>query len=303
MLLVLLAPLVSGLHVPPPSLSPSTSPFDGQERLLVLDEGYWTSAHWAVLVEHGLQPLRSVSPTALLVWGDGPPPHSVNAKEVVFDDAKYLHPLDAIGPEQRMVKVVFEPRLPSSATHQLQNRILAMGGLVEGVEVGVGSLPGYATVALPDVALVDRLLDLPGVLWIEPVLPAKARNGPSSSSLQNGDIVTEPFWAYGINGSGVVLGVADSGIDADHACFRNATNGTSPHAEQGAAFPAVGAFGEEHRKILYLNTTIDDNDTPGDSDYRHGTHVIGSLACHDVFAYRNGEGPNNEHRWLTVPNW
>ncbi len=293
MLLVLLAPLVSGLHVPPPSHSPSVPPFDGQERLLVLDEGHWTSAHWTVLVDHGLQPLRSVAPAALLVWGDGPLPHSLDAKEMAFDDARYLHPLNAIGPEQLMVKVVFEPRLPSSAVHQVQNRVMALGGQVEEVGEGVGSLPGYARVALPDAALVNRLLDLPGVLWIEPVLVAQARNGPSSSSLQNGDIVTEPFWAYGINGSGVVLGVADSGIDADHACFRNATNGTSSHAEQGAAFPAVGTFGDEHRKILHLNTTIDDNDTPGDSDYRHGTHVIGSLACHDVFAYRNGEAPTN----------
>ena len=28
-------------------------------------------------------------------------------------------------------------------------------------------------------------------------------------------------------------------------------------------------------------------------DYRHGTHVAGSLACHDVYAYAGGEKPTN----------
>ena len=42
-----------------------------------------------------------------------------------------------------------------------------------------------------------------------------------------------------------------------------------------------------------LNTSIDGNDTPGHSDYRHGTHVVGSLACHDVYSERAGLQPTN----------
>jgi subtilisin family serine protease len=293
MLLVLLAPMVSGFHAPPSHLLPQGGLAEGHERLLLLDEGQWTSAQWAMLVEHGIQPLRSIAPEALLVWGDGPLPGALNAKEVEFDDARYLQPLNKIGSGPLKVKVVFEPRLPFEALQHLQNALIDMGGLVEEVEWGVGSLPGHITVAVPEFALVDRFLERPGVLWIEPVLTTQARNGPSASTLQNGNTVSEPFWALGINGSGVVLGVADSGVDADHACFRNATDDTSPHAEPGAPHPAVGTFGDDHRKIIHLNTTVDGNDTPGDSDYRHGTHVIGSLGCHDVDAYRNGLEPSN----------
>ena len=89
------------------------------------------------------------------------------------------------------------------------------------------------------------------------------------------------------------MGVADSGIDADHACFRNATSPSAQHAEANATHPAVGIFGPDHRKIRLLNTSIDGNDTPGHSDYRHGTHVVGSLACHDVYSERAGLQPTN----------
>ena len=65
---------------------------------------------------------------------------------------------------------------------------------------------------------------------------------PSSGSLDE-----HPYWSLGLNGSGIVIGVADSGLDADHDCFRNATTGTSEHAEAGAPFPAVGVFGPDHR--------------------------------------------------------
>ena len=32
-----------------------------------------------------------------------------------------------------------------------------------------------------------------------------------------------PLWSLGLNGSGVVLATADSGLDLDHTCFRNGT--------------------------------------------------------------------------------
>ena len=132
-----------------------------------------------------------------------------------------------------------------------------------------------------------------GVLWVEPVLPTYARNGQASSLIEHGALSGHPFWDVGLNGAGVVVGVADSGIDADHACFRNATTSSAQHAEADATHPAVGVFGDDHRKIIHLNTSIDDNDTPGHSDYRHGTHVVGSLACHDVYSERAGLQPTN----------
>ena len=156
-----------------------------------------------------------------------------------------------------------------------------------------GNLPASITLDATNEAFLNPLLEADGVLWVEPVLATQARNGQASALVEAGVLDEHPYWVMGLDGSGIVVGVADSGIDADHACFRNATTPTSEHAETDATYPAVGIFGDDHRKIVHLNTDIDGNDTPGHSDYRHGTHVIGSLACHDVENFRQGTAPNN----------
>ena len=69
-----------------------------------------------------------------------------------------------------------------------------------------------------------------------------------------------------LDGSGVVIAVADTGIDMDHSCFRNSTD-------------EVGTPGPEHRKIIHLNDSIDDWDTQGHQQFKHGTHIAGILAC------------------------
>lgn len=73
-----------------------------------------------------------------------------------------------------------------------------------------------------------------------------------------------PLWS--LNGSGVVIAVADTGIDLDHSCFRNTSS-------------EVGTPGPEHRKIVHLNDSVDDWDTQGHQQFRHGTHIAGILAC------------------------
>ena len=73
-----------------------------------------------------------------------------------------------------------------------------------------------------------------------------------------------PLWS--LIGSGVVIAVADTGIDLDHSCFRNSSS-------------EVGTPGPEHRKIVHLNDSIDDWDTQGHQQFRHGTHIAGILAC------------------------
>lgn len=72
-----------------------------------------------------------------------------------------------------------------------------------------------------------------------------------------------------LDGSGVIIAVADTGIDMDHSCFRNSTE-------------EVGAPGPSHRKIILLNDTVDDWDNQGHQQFRHGTHIAGILACDAV---------------------
>ena len=51
-----------------------------------------------------------------------------------------------------------------------------------------------------------------------------------------------------LDGSGVIIAVADTGVDMDHSCFRDTINET-------------GVPGQNHRKIVHLNDTIDGWDT------------------------------------------
>ena len=60
-----------------------------------------------------------------------------------------------------------------------------------------------------------------------------------------------------LDGSGVIIAVADTGIDMDHSCFRNSSN-------------EIGTPGPEHRKIVHLNDSIDDWDTQGHQQGHQG---------------------------------
>jgi len=83
-----------------------------------------------------------------------------------------------------------------------------------------------------------------------------------NDGLENGNISENG----GLNGSGVIIAVADTGIDLDHSCFRNGSDN-------------VGLPGLDHRKIILLNDSLDNWDNVGHQQYRHGTHIAGILAC------------------------
>ena len=289
LVLLFVLPLASGFNQPARLVEPAV---DGKEELLRLDEGVWTSQAWAEIEQYGLVPLRVVSPETLLIWHPKQSSLPSHVEAIPFSDAVWKGGLSGNG--WNHVRLVFEPNLPLSVKESMFASLSLLGakpmdeaGLVASVLPTSIQLDGGSS------SIVQELLELEGVLWIEPVLSTKARNSQASALIQDGAFSSRPLWDLGLDGSGVVLGVADSGIDADHACFRNATEDTASHAEQAAAYPAVGVFGEAHRKVVFLNDTIDGNDTPGQSDYRHGTHVVASLACRDVFSERTNAEPTN----------
>ena len=88
-----------------------------------------------------------------------------------------------------------------------------------------------------------------------------------------------------LDGSGVIIAVADTGIDMDHSCFRNSTED-------------VGIPGYSHRKIILLNDTVDDWDNQGHQQFRHGTHIAGILACDSVDGDEAGRSLSNGSRLL-----
>ena len=287
-------PLVSGMYAPPVE-SEISEVVMGKEQLFVLESGVWDSDKWSALAENGLTPLRVVDQKSLLVWvpydATAPPGYAVD----LFTDAVWKAGIE--GYDARVgdwVRLVYEPRLPVDVKLNIADSLHAHGGRLADRNVGpLLPIPTFVNVQIQSILFIEAALDIEGVLWIEPVLNTEGRNGQSASIHEHGRLTEHPFWSLGLNGTGVTLGVADSGLDADHACFRNATEPSSVYAEPSADYPAVGLFGDQHRKVLLLNTTLDENDTPGHEDYRHGTHVAGSLVCFDVSSDRSGAIPAN----------
>ena len=276
-----------------PDILPEETPMEfAGEVLLTLDRGVWTYEAWSSLHENGILPLRVVSPTELIGWQEGwikSPSYTVSPSP----EAVWKTGLDGRGPAVGdSVRLLLEPRLPSGAYNSLRTQLTAVGISLPSQYVPSPLAPSYL-VEWPDELSLPDALELEGLLWIEPVLETQARNAQSSSLMQSGRISGHAAWSLGLNGAGVIVGAADSGLDADHACFRNASvaGAVGSSGENGSEL--VGEDGPEHRKIVFLNTTIDDGDTQGHSDYRHGTHVAGTLSCYNVDSERQGTFPDN----------
>ncbi len=243
-------------------LGPMASPsHEAGLAVLEIEEGVWTQSDWSSLTRDGWNLLRLATWTEAVVWHDGwtPPPEGFQLHDAPSLDVSAFHP----GQE---VRLVFEPRLPHAAVEHLA----AVGGPTD-VDAMLRSTQILTTAFHPSQQY------WPGVQRIEPVLTAEARNDRGAGLLQSGAQNGMPLWSLGLNGSGVVLATADSGLDLDHACFRD-----------GVA--VVGTPGPDHRKVVLLNTSVDGNDTPGHDDYRHGTHTAGPLGCEPV-DWNRSDGP------------
>ena len=171
------------------------------------------------------------------------------------------------------VKFVLEPNLPPSSIETISHEIRYYGQFNDDQIIHDFPLAQGLEILLMEE--IGGGFSIPGVMWVEPVLETSSRNLVSSGLIQSGEGANRQLWDLGINGEGVIIGVADSGIDYDHSCFLNKTmdeNSTLNTSE----------FGDNHSKIQLVNFTIDDGDYISDSDYGHGTHISGILACKDV---------------------
>ena len=246
----------------------------GEEVVLIAPEA-WDASSWADIRGDGFEPLRQLSAHELLVWAwpMAVVPDGYEVGEVPLESG-------VRGPSTSMVRVVFEPRLPAAVQSDLIERLSPRTVELAGAQ---STLSTVVEVELaPDFA--TGVVTWPGVLWVESVLATEARNDISASIMQHGGMEGHPAWAWGLDGSGVLLAMADSGLDADHACFRHGLNET-------------GEAGENHRKVEAINTTLDDWDNASHTNYRHGTHIAGTLVCRLIteVGQAPGEGTSMAH--------
>ena len=284
--MLLLLPLAQGL-------GSSLFPVDisGEERVLILEEGVWTQELWESLGDVGYAPLRMLSSTEVLVWSSSDTGQVLDTHVGEAPGVQFKGDIERFS-EYKSLRIVFEPNLPPEAVQQLITVFAQFGITLE------SDFERYSTV-IPHVEVVEWgagfsvLAAMDGLLWVEPVLPTSARNEQVGSLHQHGLTTGNPAWELGLNGEGVVVAVADSGLDADHACFRNATAAGEIGSVGENLSDGVGVPGFDHRKVLLLNHSIDSGDTSGHSDYRHGTHVAGTLSCYNIYDMRSNTLPQN----------
>ena len=113
---------------------------------MVVREDGWTHDDWVALREDGLEPLRQISVTEVLVWG--------NHGTYQLDSVPVLRGQNADG-----YRVVLEPRLPSG----VQMEILSMFEF-EALQLAVANsaLPTSFEIYGVDPTLFDLV---PGVWW------------------------------------------------------------------------------------------------------------------------------------------
>ncbi len=291
-ILMLLLPLASAISNPTNPI-PTEADVGGLEVVLAIEDGFWTQESWEDLENYGLHPLRALSDSSILAWSDGTILSSSQFEIRTADQAEWRGDDVDLEGESGLVKIVLEPRLPVSAQGQIADIFTSIGvDIGDVMPLSYSTMPLDFTILLHNQVSVQALLSIHGILWIEPVLEANSRNLVAAGYMGSNQAASHPHWEFGLNGDGVVLGVADSGMDLDHACFRNATAlggvGTEFDGQDAVVSP-----GPAHRKVLLYNSSIDDGDTPGHMDYRHGTHVAGSIACHDIYRHTDGEKPTN----------
>lgn len=242
---------------------------------------------WNDLIEQGVVPLRQLSANEMLVWAP------IEKGEIPLKITEYR---GFIGEYETYI-VVLEPRLEVNEKDEIRTGLNVIGLNPVTIFTPILGSPLSEVIQITPSNEFRNWWQfveiMHGIHWVEPVLETVGRNDVAAAIMQHGNISGQPAWLFGLDGTGVIITNADSGVDRDHACFREATE---PGASGSEWNNATGTPGVNHRKIVFFNGTIDDWDSPNNQNYRHGTHVAGSLACRSIWevsAENNGDWINS----------
>jgi hypothetical protein len=98
----------------------------------------------------------------------------------------------------------------------------------------------------------------------------RTQNNYVRGIVQSGAVGSEPFITAGLNGSRIIVGVSDTGIDRQHCFFRDDDHGVIPDGTVEDP-----SFDLKYRKVIqYINFA----ESSGDYKSGHGTHVSGTIA-------------------------
>eukprot|EP00603_Paraphysomonas_imperforata_P002933 CAMPEP_0114421804 /NCGR_PEP_ID=MMETSP0103-20121206/5276_1 /TAXON_ID=37642 ORGANISM="Paraphysomonas imperforata, Strain PA2" /NCGR_SAMPLE_ID=MMETSP0103 /ASSEMBLY_ACC=CAM_ASM_000201 /LENGTH=875 /DNA_ID=CAMNT_0001590355 /DNA_START=80 /DNA_END=2707 /DNA_ORIENTATION=+ len=187
--------------------------------------------------------------------------------------------------------VVFFPQT-EDALSTLQNDVKASSLRTEGnrvhspfryVEKDLHSLAVHDSATLtiktycPDLdETVRRFSTRPDVQWVEVKHAMKSLIRWAKNVTQTGLYNEGPLHHIGITGNGRIIGIADTGLD-DESCY---------FKDPSSVFP-FDFVNLSHRKVVYYNTYVDDEDGDG-----HGTAVAGTAAgrCADGYGFDDEDG-------------
>ncbi len=146
----------------------------------------------------------------------------------------------------------------------------------------------------PDVPALSKLLAASAVsdelfaITADP--PHEAFNKDATWIVQAGNKTTHtPFFDRGITGSGITVGVADSGLD-HQSCFFYDSSRRVTFPSQGDSITGRPVYEDtSHRKVVQYVGFADS--TEGE-DGGHGTHVVGSILGQSAGQTHNGMAPD-----------
>ncbi|MEM3738881.1 MAG: fibronectin type III domain-containing protein [Thermoplasmata archaeon] len=158
--------------------------------------------------------------------------------------------------------------LTPASTSEVVNVVNAYGGELMSVST-------TRIIAKLTQAGIRAVSEIPGVEFISPFEEMKILNNNAQWITQTGNSENRKIWDKGIHGEGQIVGETDTGIDYDHAAFRD------PNVQI-----VLNQVNQNHRKIVLYQNFADGKDSDNSG---HGTHVAGTIAGDD--SYVGGTAP------------
>ena len=200
-MLLMISPLAMAI---PTVEDVQTSPleqFFGKETVLHLENGVWTQELWDELKQEGYVPLRLISPQAILIWQTDNSVNFPGVYEIDNSPASWLGSEIDKQKQDLTIKILLEPRLTAEITRAVVDSIDNLGIEILSHKFNYDiPVSSQLTAKIFDHHIINTLLKLDGVLWIEPLLATEARNTLSSNLMGSGNLYDTPHWEFGLNG-------------------------------------------------------------------------------------------------------